>query len=133
MYARLPAWWCGRCTCCRVGRCARADPLWSESGLGCFAGLMRNVEDRTHRGRAQVDRKVLDAGNDIRAQTRRCAQRPKHRDTSRELFEQDSEFEPSEACAQAEGRTRAAERPALVGVALDVEAERIREHVFISI
>ena len=88
---------------------------------------------RTHRGRAQVDREVLDAGNDIRAQMRRCAQRPKPRDTSCEFFKQHSNLHPSKACAQAEVRTAAAERHALVGLALDVEAERILEHVFIAI
>src|SRR5206468_12958758 len=82
---------------------------------------------RTHRGRAQVDWEVLDAGNDIRTQARRCAQRPKHRDTSCEFFKQHSNLQPSKAGAQTEVRTTAAEGHVLVGSAFDVEAERIRD------
>jgi hypothetical protein len=69
---------------------------------------------RTHLGRAQVDWEVLDAGNDIRAQSRRCAQRSKHRDTSCEFFKQHSNLQPSKAYAQTEVRTTAAERHVLV-------------------
>ncbi len=39
----------------------------------------------------------------------------------------------SEACAQAEVRTTTTERHVLIGLALDVEAERVLEHGFISI
>jgi hypothetical protein len=50
---------------------------------------------------------------------------------SDEFFEQHSKLQPSEACAQAEVRTTTTERHVLVGLALDVEAERVLEHGFI--
>src|SRR5262245_43081054 len=76
---------------------------------------------------------MLDAADEVRAQSVGCAEALDTLHPLRQLFEKDVYLHPGELRAETEMGTAAPERDVRVRGALDVEPERIVEHVFVAI